>query len=358
MCNSQHLAHGTGAGTGTGAVEPHMSRKADVGHGSEDEVACLRVQDLQLRDVIGTGATSVVRLATVTAELRGRSKWLAVKIIEKKRLRSSKQRDRVFAEKQALLQLAGHPRIVTLHGTDQDLHCLYFLLDCATGGPLHRHLRAATRFSEEQTRFYAVQLAEALAGCHAADIIYRDLKLSNVLLDGRGNLVLTDFGFAKKLRWGEQTLTYCGTPHAMAPEVLSRSEYGRAADWWSFGIAVYEMLMGKPPAGYEHTELLQVAALGGHAEAPFPESVFSQDEMRALVRQCLVVAPAERLGGGRADGVADARANAWLAPMWQGVVDGTIPPPSFDASLGVELTSNEEQLGRLTSQQQELFADF
>jgi serine/threonine protein kinase len=119
------------------------------------------------------------------------------------------------------------------------------------------HLRRAQRFTEEKTRFYAAEVILALNYLHSMGIIYRDLKPENVLLDEEGHIKLTDFGLSKKF-FPEENITYsmCGTPEYLAPEILKASGHTQAADYWSFGILIYEMLNGSPPFSHKNKEMM------------------------------------------------------------------------------------------------------
>lgn len=92
-----------------------------------------------------------------------------------------------------------------------------------------------------------MQIALALGHLHKSDVLYRDLKLENVLMDDEGNVCLTDFGMAKIVKEGQLATTFCGTPEYVAPEVIAGGGYDKAADWWSLGILTYEMMYGLPP---------------------------------------------------------------------------------------------------------------
>lgn len=101
------------------------------------------------------------------------------------------------------------------------------------------------RFPVDVTRFYIANVVLMLEHLHSNDIVYRDLKPENLLLDDLGYLKLADFGFAKQL--SGRTYTLCGTPPFLAPEVICGSGHGKAADWWALGILMYELLCGYPP---------------------------------------------------------------------------------------------------------------
>ena len=320
---------------------------------------------------LGTGAYSTVSLV----RRRGKSSavllpFLALKTIPRSKINSTVQANHVFAERAALNTLADCPYTVTLHDTFKDETNLYFLMECVGGGPLHVHLRGAGKFVESTAQFYAAEISFALEACHHHDIIYRDLKLSNVLLLKSGHIKLTDFGFAKVVPWGEKTMTYCGTPHAMAPEILLKQKYGREVDWWAFGVLLYEMMMGKPPTGYRIGALEENSILSGLANANFPPAVFGKDPQKDLpdqnaktcICQCWSVDPTTRLGGTTAHGAAEIHAHPWMSNVVEDIRLGNITPPSpnpnhfsFEAN---DFNGEDTVSSSLTAQQQLLFADF
>ena len=115
-------------------------------------------------------------------------------------------------------------------------------------GELFNRLRKEGRFSEDIALFYSSQILSALIHLHEKNIVYRDLKPENLLIDHFGNIKLADFGFAKVMK-RKRTYTLCGTPEYLAPEIIkgSKSGYGKSSDWWALGILIYEMLVGYPP---------------------------------------------------------------------------------------------------------------
>ena len=101
---------------------------------------------------------------------------------------------------------------------------------------MFQHLRMSRKFEEKRAKFYCAELILALGHLHSKDIIYRDLKLENILMDDLGNVFLTDFGMAKIVRKNELAMTFCGTPEYLCPEVILGYGCDRTADWWSLGI--------------------------------------------------------------------------------------------------------------------------
>ena len=166
-----------------------------------------------------------------------------MKVLRKTDVVRLRQVEHVNAERFILARIR-HPFIVDLYATFQDHLNIYMLLSYVPGGELFSHIRRAQRFSADVTRFYLAIIVLALRYLHSNNIIYRDLKPENLLLDTRGYLKLADFGFAKVV--DDRTWTLCGTPEYLAPEIIQSDGHGKAVDWWACGILCYEMLVGYP----------------------------------------------------------------------------------------------------------------
>lgn len=179
-----------------------------------------------------------------SSEQSENTSYFALKVLRKSEIVRLRQVEHVAAERYILSRIR-HPFIVDLYATFQDPLNVYMLLSYVPGGELFTHLRRAGRFTPDVTRFYLATIILALKYLHSFNIIYRDLKPENLLLDSRGYLRLTDFGFAKIVE--DRTWTLCGTPEYLAPEIIQSDGHGKAADWWACGILCYEMLVGYPP---------------------------------------------------------------------------------------------------------------
>ncbi|KAJ5123895.1 uncharacterized protein N7515_007720 [Penicillium bovifimosum] len=197
-------------------------------------------EDFQLQRTLGTGSFGRVHLVQSNHNHR----FYAMKVLKKAQVVKMKQIEHTNDERR-MLNRVRHPFLVTLWGTWQDSKNLYMVMDFVEGGELFSLLRKSQRFPNPVAKFYAAEVTLALEYLHAHQIIYRDLKPENLLLDRHGHLKITDFGFAKDVP--DITWTLCGTPDYLAPEVVSSKGYNKSVDWWSLGILIFEMLCGFTP---------------------------------------------------------------------------------------------------------------
>jgi serine/threonine protein kinase len=175
--------------------------------------------------------------------------YFAMKVLKKSNLIQRNQLDHTKTERD-ILQNVHNPFLMRMHYAFQTEDKLYMVMDFLNGGELFFHLRKEQTFKEDRIRFYAAEIILGLEALHQHDIIYRDLKPENILLDEDGHIRLTDFGLSKQgINYlnNDQTTTICGTPEYLAPEIVIGEGHGRAVDWWSLGILIYEMLVGRPP---------------------------------------------------------------------------------------------------------------
>lgn len=154
-------------------------------------------------------------------------------------------------------------------------------------------IQKARKFDEARARFYAAEVTLALQFLHKHGVIYRDLKLDNILLDREGHCKLADFGMCKEgIADGRTTTTFCGTPDYIAPEILQELEYGASVDWWALGVLMYEMMAGQPPFEADNEDDLFESIL--HDDVVYP--VWLAPEAVSILRGFMTKNPARRLG--------------------------------------------------------------
>ncbi|KAF9472774.1 kinase-like protein [Pholiota conissans] len=241
----------------------------------------IKLSDFEVRGTLGTGTFGRVLLVRHKGSAQqGTQNCFAMKILRKSDIVALRQVEHVNAERY-ILSRVHHPFVVDLFATFQDSRNVYMLMSYVPGGELFTHLRRAQRFTPDVTRFYLATIILALKYLHSFNIIYRDLKPENLLLDSRGYLRLTDFGFAKIV--DDRTWTLCGTPEYLAPEIIQSDGHGKAADWWACGVLCYEMLVGYPPFFDESPYGIYEKILNGYIHWPRTMDRLSRDIIKAFL---------------------------------------------------------------------------
>lgn len=249
----------------------------------------------------------------------------AMKVLKKATL---KVRDRMRTKMERdILAEVRHPFVVKLHYAFQTEGKLYLILDFLKGGDLFTRLSKEVMFTEEDVKFYLAELALALDHLHGLGIIYRDLKPENILLDADGHISLTDFGLSKEALSDQKAYSFCGTVEYMAPEVINRKGHTTAADWWSFGVLMFEMLTGALP--FQGTNRKETMMQILKAKLGMPQ--FLSPEAQSLLRALFKRNPANRLGSGP-DGVEDIKAHPFFATIdWVKLYNRETMPPFIPA---------------------------
>uniref|UniRef100_A0A673KPG9 Protein kinase C n=1 Tax=Sinocyclocheilus rhinocerous TaxID=307959 RepID=A0A673KPG9_9TELE len=204
----------------------------------------LGLGDFDLIRVIGRGSYAKVLLV----RLKKNEQIYAMKVVKKELVHDDEDIDWVQTEKHVFEQASTNPFLVGLHSCFQTESRLFLVIEYVNGGDLMFHMQKQRKLPEEHARFYAAEICIALNFLHEKGIIYRDLKLDNVLLDQDGHIKITDYGMCKEgIRPGDTTSTFCGTPNYIAPEILRGEDYGFSVDWWALGVLMFEMMAGRSP---------------------------------------------------------------------------------------------------------------
>lgn len=227
--------------------------KTDSPHDACDELALYRYKDLTLNDfnpikVIGQGAYGKVRLVTYKGDQSNR--LYAMKSMSKAKLIDAKNKEHLRTER-LILERMYNPFLTHLEFAFQTPDKIYMVMDFMSGGELFFWMEKKRRFPESCVKLYVAEITLAIEALHSKNFIYRDLKPENILMDAEGHIKLTDFGLAKGGITGSGpqggTMTFCGTPDYMAPEMILRMGHGKAVDWWALGILFFELMCGLPP---------------------------------------------------------------------------------------------------------------
>ncbi|XP_011932662.1 PREDICTED: ribosomal protein S6 kinase alpha-6 isoform X5 [Cercocebus atys] len=249
----------------------------------------------------------------------------AMKVLKKASL---KVRDRVRTKMERdILVEVNHPFIVKLHYAFQTEGKLYLILDFLRGGDVFTRLSKEVLFTEEDVKFYLAELALALDHLHQLGIVYRDLKPENILLDEIGHIKLTDFGLSKEsVDQEKKAYSFCGTVEYMAPEVVNRRGHSQSADWWSYGVLMFEMLTGTLPfQGKDRNETMNMIL---KAKLGMPQ--FLSAEAQSLLRMLFKRNPANRLGS---EGVEEIKRHLFFANIdWDKLYKREVQPPFKPAS--------------------------
>uniref|UniRef100_A0A8C4R420 protein kinase C n=1 Tax=Eptatretus burgeri TaxID=7764 RepID=A0A8C4R420_EPTBU len=292
----------------------------------------LSPSDFNFHKVIGRGSFGKVLLA----EFHSSGRYFAIKVLKKTVVVTDNDVEGSMAEKRTMCLAFENPFITRLFSTFQTKEYLFFVMEYLNGGDLMFYMQREGKFNLTLSTFYAAEIVIALQFLHSIGIIYRDLKLDNVMLDFEGHIKITDFGMCKENVDSENLAsTFCGTPDYIAPEILQGLRYGPWVDWWSFGVLLYEMLIGRSPFYGNSQDQLYEAIQQGKPQFPRWLTDASQD----ILLQLFNLDHAKRLG---TEG--DIRAQAFFNKIvWSDVEQKKTSPPFKPTVVSKSDCSNFDQ---------------
>uniref|UniRef100_A0AAY5F512 protein kinase C n=1 Tax=Electrophorus electricus TaxID=8005 RepID=A0AAY5F512_ELEEL len=326
----------------------------------------LGLADFDLIRVIGRGSYAKVLLV----RLKKTEHMYAMKVVKKELVHDDEDIDWVQTEKHVFEQASSNPFLVGLHSCFQTESRLFLVIEYVNGGDLMFHMQRQRKLPEEHARFYAAEICIALNFLHEKGIIYRDLKLDNVLLDQDGHIKLTDYGMCKEgIRPGDTTSTFCGTPNYIAPEILRGEDYGFSVDWWALGVLMFEMMAGRSPfdiitdnPDMNTEEYLFQVILEKPIRIPRSLSVKAASVLKGFLNKD----PKERLGCQVQTGFSDIKSHTFFRSIdWDQLEQKQVTPPfkpqitdeygldNFDTQFTnepVQLTPDDEEAIRRIDQ--------
>jgi serum/glucocorticoid-regulated kinase 2 len=294
------------------------------------------LDDFEILKVLGRGAFGKVMLV----EKKDSKLVYAIKSMHKEDIIDKDHIEHTRCERY-VLEKSQSPFLVSLEFAFQTPEKLFFVMKFMRGGELFIHLKRNKRFDEERTKFYAAEIILGLEYLHNMGVIYRDLKPENILMDEEGHICLTDFGMSKRLKSGQLTHSFVGTPDYLSPEMVRGEGHGYAADWWALGILVFEMLVGLPPFYNKDHNTQKMFNAIREKNPNFTAKVNVPEDAKDFIKQLLQKNPKERLGNKGADEV---KKHKWFANIdWDLLAEKKVTPPFKPTLTGEYDVDNFDQ---------------
>ncbi|EFA04087.1 cGMP-dependent protein kinase, isozyme 1-like Protein [Tribolium castaneum] len=319
----QHFRDHFGRITEGGTVE-YTPKSGPKRSESVREHQDIELKDLTILTTLGVGGFGRVELV----QHKSKNLIFALKYLKKFDMVEQNQQEHVYNERNIQLECRSK-FIVRLYRSYKDARYIYFLMESCLGGDLWTLLQRqkTRRFDEKDSRFIAGCVLEAFTYLHERDIVYRDLKPENLLIDEHGYIKLTDFGFAKRLGARGRTFTFAGTPEYVAPEIILSRGHDKGVDYWAFGIFIFELLTGRTPFRTNDASHMRTynKILTGIDSVEFPSYVSSK--ARNIIEKLCRAIPSERLGCQR-NGVKDIKSHRWFLGFdWVKLNEGKLTAP-------------------------------
>ena len=298
------------------ASKVNETRGGGVTNAAPSHVNGITLNDLHYVAVLGEGAFGRVSLVTRKDDKNSKNPTTyALKAMKKAMIVDNGLEEHIVNEKQ-VMQALDNPGLLKLYATFQDDCRLYLLLELCQGGELFTYLRDSWKFPEKTAKFYAGSVALGFQHMHSKNIIYRDLKPENLLLDNEGWLKIADFGLAKDVKDG-LTYTLCGTPDYLAPEIILSKGHSKPCDYWALGILVYELCVGEVP--FYSDDPMEVYQLILRNEISYPSKFPKQ--IKSIVNKFCTLNPQKRLGATK-QGFSAIQKHAWFSGFhWDAIIN-------------------------------------
>eukprot|EP00753_Platysulcus_tardus_P015385 PLAT4992.3.p1 GENE.PLAT4992.3~~PLAT4992.3.p1 ORF type:complete len:522 (-),score=297.61 PLAT4992.3:287-1852(-) len=311
-----------------GGDSMEMLLSGSVGGRAPPGSGTVALADFEVLHSVGKGSYGKVFKVVHT----GSRNVYALKSVKKSRVLREDAVEMVVREKEVLRQLPYCPFIVHLNFSFYTEAYLFLGMNYVGGGTLKHLLRRSIVLSEKFVRFYAAELVVALEHMHRMNIIHRDVKLENVMIGLDGHIALTDLGMARMIADEDLATTHCGTPEYLSFEIVkalvlrNSKGYGKEVDWWSLGIAIYEMLVGRTPFVAPEKDVEgTVFNIYSHTSIEVPRHIKLSKTVRSLLEMLLVKDPAARLGSG---GAAEVKSHPFFKGIdWAALVRKEVTPP-------------------------------
>ncbi|KAI8867582.1 kinase-like protein [Ramicandelaber brevisporus] len=322
------------------------------------------LNDFRFHAVVGRGNFGKVMLA----EERRSRQFYAIKVLKKDAIIYENEVESLRSERHVfeIANQTRHPFLVGLHSCFHNDTRVFFVMEYIQGGDLMAQIQARP-FTERQAKFYACEILLGLEYLHQQGIVYRDLKLENILLVLDGHIKIADYGLCKaSMQRGNTTSTFCGTPEFMAPEIVLEQPYDRSVDWWAFGVLIYQMILCRSPfTGDDQDEIFEAIV---ESEVLYPVTM-SRDSV-SICQMLMEREPHRRLGAGPADATEIKNHAFFRGTVWDDVLNKRVQAPfrprirdamdisNFDREFTSERAIITPTNSILTPREQEEFSDF
>eukprot|EP00056_Hartaetosiga_gracilis_P021935 m.27335 g.27335 ORF g.27335 m.27335 type:complete len:652 (-) comp9344_c0_seq1:132-2087(-) len=298
----------------------------------QSATTAMSLDDFDILKVIGRGSFGKV----VLAKNKKTGDHVAIKSLKKEVVVEDDEVACTIVEREVLTVARDCPFLINIQASFQNDERLFFVMDLVSGGDLMFHIQRLHRFGYAATAFYSAEILEGLWYLHSKGIVYRDLKLDNVMLDGDGHVKIADMGLCKQnVDADNYTSTFCGTPDYIAPEIILGMDYSFSVDMWSLGVLMFEMLNGYPPfEGDDDDELFQnITRVDVRMPSKLPAP--GKDILKGLMEK-----RREKRYGCGTDGQDQLRKHEFFADInWERLRKLELKPP-FVPKKGKDLSSN------------------